>query len=510
MKYAVARSVLLLPLVLAVHISKGHGHRHGAYKSGHYHASGATLPTSSTVGPFSIENATANPAHTGFGTAGSITSTIHPTLQSTGYQASTNPPPPDSLSEAARAGLQDSCGGTVTVTKADTYTVTVPVPGTAAEAATSSTPDTQASVTVSSSLVAAPGSEVALSPTDSSPVSSSVAPVSQSSVPPIEKAVIPSVGASSSTPADTKIAASAVSSPVAASAVPKSLSASTPSLPFGTKRGLFITTPSPNNGDTFQDYVTAFNNNPGKISWIVDQYSGISDTPPLSKNFNFVPQCYDKYSDDPTSNPPNQWTTNAKNAVAAGKKYFLSFGEPNTINNQNFQMDAETGANTFMKMLQPYAVQDNIVIGSPGTLGGPDDITWQKDFLQACVGKGCKIGFIAAHWVTPCGPATAQKLADTFWGTVNQYKSIATDYSSQHGVDLKVWVDNFSLDVTLPDSNCSSDTQRQFFDIVIPQLDSDPMIAAYAYISNTDLSQKNGFINADGSLSDLGSHYATM
>ncbi|KAK4690861.1 hypothetical protein P7C71_g6024, partial [Lecanoromycetidae sp. Uapishka_2] len=483
-------NILLLPAALAWPSYNGHGHghshlRHGyeAYKSGHHHASGAALPSGTAAGPYGLNNSTASPLGTAIGAANSVTSTDYLTLYSTVYQTADGAASTAPLSEAATVNTAGACGATITVTSSNTVTVTVT--GGVAEAATSATPEAQTSPAPSSTVP-----ELAVPAIETSSIPEAVTPTSQVAVP----TMVPSVEASSIVPVETEAAtnvatASATSVPATESATPQTQSPSPP----GSKRGLFI----PVSADATQaDYVKAFNDNPGKISWIVNQFSG----PPggLSSSFNFVPQCYDKLSDE-----SGDWTTNAKKAVAAGEKYFLSFGEPNTPNSQGFTMDAQEGAQEWMTMLQPYATDHGITIGSPGTLGSPSDTQWQNDFLDECAKLGCKIGFVAAHWFSPCGSATPQELADTFWGTINTYKGIAQNHSSAYGTDLKVWVDNFSL-------NCDSDTISKFLDIVVPQMDSDDMIERYGYVSMTEVSQANGFINTDGSISDLGLHYANM
>ena len=494
---------LLLPAALAWPSYNGHGHGHDyshpgyeAYKSGHHHASGAGSPSGSAGGPFGMKNVTASQAGTAVGNADSTTSTAYISLYNTIYQTLSDTAPAEAAS--AVGGPTGACGGTVTVTNANTVTVTVT--GGGAEAVTSVPPETQAPVTPKSEvpvthISVTPSStapETALPPVKQSSVHTPVAPISQAASP-VEKAVTPSSSSTSSTA--THAAEAAASTPSTASATPQAQSASPP----GGKRGLFI----PTSGDGTQaDYVTAFNNNPGKISWIVNQFSKAPDN--LSSKFNYVPQCYDKDSD--VSYPgqaPHPWTTNAQSAVAAGEKYFLAFGEANTNNSQNFYMDASTAASTFMKMLQPYATENGVKIGSPGTLAESWDIQWQNDFLDACAPLGCKISWISAHWFSPCGSATAQDLADTFYGTIDTYKSIAQKHSAQYGIELKVWVDNFSL-------NCDSATQQAFLDIVVPKMEADDMVERYGYVSRTEVSDGNGFLNTDGSISDLGLHYANM
>lgn len=537
-------TIILLPAALALpsYNGYGHGHLHShgvkAYKSGL--PSGGPFHTGSAGGPYGLSNSTLNQAGTSVVNAETLTATNFVTLYNTIYGSAAPSQAADTGSGGSAGG---ACGGTTTVTYANTVTVTVTEGED--ESATAVSPETQTPVTPNQ----APETQAPVAP-----VASSTAPAPASSSPapaPVASSTAPAPVASSTAPATSLASVGAVEDDVASSTAPvlslstapvvegfapitnptfevalstkpvpnsaytvsmTSLSAtpypsgssgpqgkSSPKPPGG-KRGLFI----PVSGDATQnDYVEDFNANPGKISWIVNQFSG----PPgnLSSEFQFVPQCYDKFSDESKPNEaPHPWTTNAEKAVATGtENFFLSFGEANTPNSQGFTMDALEGAQEFMTLLQPWAVNHGVTIGSPGTLGMPDDYQWQNDFLDECAKLGCKIGWVSGHWFSPCGTATAQELADTFWGTINTYKQIAQNHSSQYGIDLKVWVDNFSLD-------CESQTQMDFLDIVVPQMDNDPMIERYGYVSITDVSQGNGFVNGDGSISELGLHYATL
>ena len=501
MKLAV--TIILLPAVLALPSYNGHGHGHlHSHGSKPYHSgipSGGPFQAGST-GPYGLSNTSAiSQAGTSVGGANTVTQTSLLTLYNTLYNPSATPSEAADTGSGGSAGAGGACGGTTTVTYANTVTVTVT--GGGAESATAVTPKSETPVTPNQ----APETQAPVTPVASStaPVAKPVASISASSVPAVEHVATPSSTAVSSTatPENREAATSALSATPSSSATAAAGSqGKTSPKPPGSKRGLFI----PVSQDATQnDYVLAFNANPGKISWIVNQFSG----PPgnLSSEFQFVPQCYDKFSD--VSKPheaPHPWTTNAERALATGtENFFLSFGEPNTPNDQGFTMDAQEGANTFMTMMQPWATEHGVTIGSPGTLGGPQDVQWQNDFLDNCAKLGCKIGWVSAHWFSPCGPATAQELADTFWGTINTYKGIAQKHSAQYGIDLKVWVDNFSL-------NCKSETQQEFLDIVVPQMDADPMIDRYGYVSRTDINQGDGFMNSDGTMSDLGRHYATM
>ena len=548
-------TIILLPAALALPSYNGHGHghlhSHGSrpYMSGL--PSGQPFQAGSAAGPYGMSNSTLNQAGTSAGNAATSTATSQLTNYVTLYNT-LSLYPSATASEAADTGSGGSCGGTITVTEANTVTVTVT--GNEEESATAVTPESQTPVTPNQ----APETQAPVAPVASSaapaPVASSTAPapVASSAAPaPVASSTAPALVASSTAPAISPASVAPVEDDVASPTgnvlslstapgvsgfvpiasptfetalsfkpVPNSawtvsmtsLSATpypsgsngpegkTSPKPPGSKRGLFI----PVSQDATQgDYVESFNANPGKISWIVNQFSG--PPPGLSSEFQFVPQCYDKFSDvSKPGSAPHPWTTNAEKAIATGNEnFFLSFGEANTPNNQGFTMDAQEGAQEFMTMLQPWAVNYGVNVGSPGTLGMPDDYQWQNDFLDECAKLGCKISWVSAHWFSSCGSASAQDLADTFWGTINTYKEIAQNHSSQYGINLKVWVDNFSL-------NCDSQTQTDFLDIVVPEMDNDPMIDRYGYVSITDISQGNGFVNTDGSISELGLHYANM
>lgn len=278
---------------------------------------------------------------------------------------------------------------------------------------------------------------------------------------------------------------------------PEAKAPTTPTTPSaGSKRGILI------DNSVSSTWVKALNANPGKISWAGNWFSKGPDD--LTPKINFVPQMYRGTSDDSKPNEaPHPWTTNADKAVQAGQKYFLSFGEPNTngtADGKSTYMSPQTGAETFMKYMNRYAVQNGVRIGSPGTLGSPLDLGWQNDFLDACAGLGCKIGFVGCHWVSPCGDASAQKLADTFWGTVEDYKAIARKHSNQYGGDLKVWVDNFGM--TCGDAK----KVRDFLEIVVPKLEQDEMIEKYMFVSF----DWQYFVDGSGGMTELGKRYADM
>ena len=196
----------------------------------------------------------------------------------------------------------------------------------------------------------------------------------------------------------------------------------------------------------------------------------------------FVPQNYGKQSD-----LDGGWTSNAKKAVAAGEKYFLSFGEPGTPN-KDLYMDPQDAVTLFMEKMQPYADQ-GVSIGAPGTLQNDVDFAWLTSFLDLCDKAGCKIGFLAMHW---------------FWDTdhVQGFKdTLARTIVLAKG--KPVWVDNFHADGTV-------DQQKEFLKEVVPYLDTQDQVARYAYVPS-DRGKGESFLNdGDGKLSELGAYYANL
>ena len=219
-----------------------------------------------------------------------------------------------------------------------------------------------------------------------------------------------------------------------------------------------------------------------KISWLGDWYSG----PPtnLPSSIEFVPQNYGRQSD-----VNGEWTSNAKKAVAAGDKYFLSFGEPGTPNAQLY-MDPQDAVTLFMQKMQPYAEQ-GVSIGAPGTLQNDQDFAWLSSFLDLCDKAGCKIGFLAMHWFWTAETDHVQGFKDTLTKNVALAKG------------KPVWVDNFQAAGSMED-------QMDFLKEVVPWLDSQEDVARYAYVP-VDRGNGQGFLNdGDGTLSELGKLYASL
>ncbi|MCJ1453682.1 hypothetical protein MMC28_004030 [Mycoblastus sanguinarius] len=474
-------TLALLPAALAVPHYSGHGH--GPHKSGH-HGTGGLFPTDGPLGPYGLGNATTGLGSTGLATAVSSASSIlystvpvfKPYPSKNGAGAAASVLAPEKIGNLASVGDQGSCGpqSTTTVTYANTVTVTA-TPSQATAAVVSSAAAVSTPVQASEAPASAPAAS------NSIPVETyGPAPVQQSSVAPV-------ISSSSSTPAPTvasvtpAASTSATSSAVAVpatSAAPSPSASTAPSSGPGvsSKRGVII----PAGGSDQAALVSAFSNSP-KISWVGNWYS--FPPPDLPSSIEFVPQNYGAASDE-----DGTWTKNAKTAVSAGDKYFLSFGEPETTNAVLY-MDPQNATDLWMSKMQPYTSQ-GVTIGAPGVLQNTQDFTWLSQFLDLCDAAGCDIGFIAIHWFYVADPGNVQGFKDV----INNATSVAKG--------KPVWLDNFQATGTMA-------AQQEFFSEVLPFLESNEGVARYAYVS-CDQSTGTAFVNGDGSISTLGQYYANF
>lgn len=493
-------AVLLLPSALALPSTNGghgHGHKHGhrPYKSGG--VSGAPFPSGTGGAPFGLNNGTSSAAGTGTGSLSS-SNTIYTTIQSTIYQtipaSGTGEAPAESATAAAESGSGD-CAAPVTVTYNPTVTVTVTSNG---GSPAESGVESSAAVSSSSAVIASASSAPEASETVA-PVSSSAAPVVSSPAPAAatSPAAAPTQAASSASTASSVAPVQSVSAspvglspqsvPVSPSVAASSTTAAaatgntaTPATgPGSTKRGMVI----PAGGADQADQVAMVNKYP-QISWVSNWYSS---APPLLNNetAEFVPQMYGLNSD-------SDWDKNAEAMIQDGSKHFLSFGEPETYTTEGPQLhqDSATAAINWKNWMAKYATTGPV--GSPCTLQSYDpDQEWQTSFLEDC--DGCDIGFVAMHWVDKAPPGKGAFQAQGFQEVVNNYTAIAAG--------KPVWIDNIQA------SGANAD-QMDFLKVIVPWLESNEKVQRYSYWS-PDKSTGTGFLNSDGSVSELGNWYAT-
>ncbi|KAL9126021.1 MAG: hypothetical protein Q9217_004857 [Psora testacea] len=259
----------------------------------------------------------------------------------------------------------------------------------------------------------------------------------------------------------------------AAAAAPSTVAAA-PAAGLKTKRGIIAS------GDKMNALAKALGNT--KVSWLGNWYS--APPPELASSMTFVPQNYGKQSDI-----DGEWTKNAEKAVAAGAKYMLSFGEPGTPNDK-LQMNPQQAVELWMEKMEPYAKQ-GVTIGAPGTLQNTQDFKWLSEFLDACT--QCTIGFIAMHWYDKADPKNVAGFKETLAKAADLAKG------------KPIWLDNFQADG-------EPEAQQAFLREVVPWLDSQDNIQAYAYVPK-DVSDKGGstgFVDAGGNLNALGQLYSSL
>ena len=416
------------------------------------------------------------------------------TLTVDGHNSATNPSLTESAlaAESATTGSSGTCSsGTATVTYKPTVTVTVsPLTSSAGDAFVQSTP------TPTSSEDEAGQTEVPIVPSATSALFTSASEEAETTSTEVLQSIIPTPETSASEQAETistEVLPSIVPTPKT-SAVPEYSQTPTPAAPEPSATPYLtpqVTSPAtPKTGSSNkrgliaaladQDaLVAAFNKYP-KITWLGNWYS----SPPgkLDSHIEFVPQNYGKDSD---TGPDFWWTKNARKAEAAGQKYFLSFGEPETPNDK-LHMEPQEAVDLFLKEMQPYT--DKVTVGAPAVLQPDKDLQWLSEFLDLCDAAKCNIGFVPIHWFW-----SAEGHAGNFKDTVNSAIKIAKG--------KPVWVDNFQATGT-------NAQQQKFLEEVLPWLDANDAVERYAYVS-TDRTTGTGFINGDGSISSLGEFYAT-
>lgn len=408
--------------------------------------------------------------------SGTVTATFNPT-----YTVTINPSHASNGGAPAASSLSATLPGSEGFSAASVSSESeAPIRPTVA----SSPAPTSVSFSSHNEATQAPSSPTSTIP-ETSTVKSDKTPVSQQ---PVLQSVVPKTTASADA-ITTATTTSSSSQPQSSTAVEPTITvASTVSvIPIpssqpaaGSKRGILAS-------GADQDALVSVFDNSTKITWLCNWYSA----PPgnLGSHIDFVPQDYGKESN---TAPKYEWTTNAKKAVANGAKHFLGFGEPEAPDTPTMHtnMDPQDAVTLFMSDLQPYAEQ-GIKVGAPAVLQPDPDLKWLKQFLGLCETAGCKISFIAIHWVWS---ATPLERVQDFKDTINNATAMANG--------MPVWVDNFQASGT-------NEEQQQWLSFVLPWLESNDAVERYAYLS-PDRSTGTGFLNADGSMSSLGEFYANF
>lgn len=205
------------------------------------------------------------------------------------------------------------------------------------------------------------------------------------------------------------------------------------------------------------------------VSWA---YNWGSTTSTISSTLQYVPMLWGLSSDHTSG-----WTSAVTKALATGSTHILGFNEPDYSLQAN--LDTASAAAGWKTYLEPYAGKAKL--GSPAVTNGaaPMGLQWLEGFITACA--DCTIDFVCIHWYNG--------------GSAADFKAyVAQAYAA--GKNRPLWITEFQA----PGSDAE---QQAFLEIVLPWLDSTPMVERYAYFMARD-----GILISGTSLSALGSTYA--
>ncbi|KAL9005926.1 MAG: hypothetical protein Q9188_001340 [Gyalolechia gomerana] len=513
-RYNLALLSLLAGTALAVPHYGQYGHRHPVHpKSGSSPSgvlppgpsAGPTAPygqgNSTTVAPTGSAPVSSNPLVTSV-----VTVVPQPISSGSGNSPVESSGVGNSLIGGSSAGGE--CGpATVTVTSANTVTVTVPassapldstlvespIPGTSApygNGTTTAPIGTGTGGAVPSSSMAMVIPPVSPSPGYESPSVVHPTPVASSVVenspetaatnsPEIIATTTAETAATTSAPASGQFYQAETTSEVTPSSTvidspeqaPSSTSKPEPSGPPSTDnvvpRGLVYNEAS---------LTSQFDNS--NIGWMYNWDSVPGGNVNTAKEF--VPMLWDTLT--PFHTP--RWESNAEAAIAAGSKHLLAFNEPDLAGQAN--MDIGQSVDGWNKYLEPFHAKYNgdVKLGSPSVCNGPDQnqgLAYLATFLESC--GGCHVDFIAIHWY---GLATDD-------GVQNLKEHIGKAQAMAGG--RPIWLTEFQ-------PSGSDEEQAGFLDQILPWLDDKSNgVERYAYF-------KVETMVSGGSLTSAGRAYA--
>ncbi|KAG7006346.1 hypothetical protein G7Y79_00015g039360 [Physcia stellaris] len=561
-RFSLTLAVFLAPAALAVPKAPGYGYGQpngygvsskvteqptgipGPHPSGVPHSGGSLGPIGSSTAPFGFANSTiitgptgtGSPIGTGSSSLSPSTVTVVPIPESspvdTGAGGATGLPSATGNSPAGASSGAEECGpATVTVTSANTVTVTVgagPISSAEASSPISTSSINSAPYPVGNETTAGPTGTVgtvSILPIESSselpvpvytglPVSSAV--VSTDTLAPVAGAsssiaahgyhhmslhhprpkhttavVVPESSSSTAAPVIPASTPSAVSSSSSVQAVPATTSSTSSTLAYITPSTSSISTsavstsaistptssPSTSGGSVTPRglvYNTASLTNlfdKNTIGWCYNWDSQPGGSVPSS--MNFVPMLW---STNEFHLP--HWESNVKTAIANGATHILGFNEPDLTAQAN--MSPQQAADAWNNMEK---FGDAVKVGSPAVCngGGATGLAWLEKFMTACA--SCKIDFIAIHWYGDANEYGVQALKDH----IKKTQAMAGG--------RPIWLTEFQ-------PSGSVEQQADFMNQMLPYLDDKSNgVERYAYY------QVDGILTSGNSLTELGSKY---
>ncbi|CAO1597313.1 hypothetical protein XANCAGTX0491_001128 [Xanthoria calcicola] len=520
-RFNIALLSLLASTAYAVPHYGQHGHKHpvhhkaGPQPSGVLPSGSGGIPTAGPTAPYGTANSTIA-ASTGTApvTSNSILTsvvTVVPqsgpsTIQESPIESSGDNSPVDATS--ATGG---ECGpATVTVTKADTITVTVPASSVESPIESTSAPYGNATASSSVEIGTAPTYTSSVIPESSLPVVVNPTPSSSSAYYESPSVTHPSPleSSSSAVSSETTTTSSADAGefpqapttpegstaekptkeePVKEEPAKEEPAKEEPAKEDPTKEEPSSTpqtpkTPSTDNvvarGLVYNEasLTSAFSN--ANVGWMYNWDSAPGGSIDPSKEF--VPMLWNTSQ---AFHVPH-WNERAETAIAAGSKHLLAFNEPDLPAQAN--MDVGQSVAGWKDYMEPFHTKHNgaVKLGSPSVCNGPEQhmgLSYLQSFLDSC--GGCHVDFIAIHWY---GVATDE-------GVQNLKDHIGKAQAVAGGRDI--WLTEFK-----PEG--SDEQQATFLGKMLPWLDDKSNgVDRYAYF------KVDNMVNG-ASLTQAGSAYA--
>ncbi|KAL8841950.1 MAG: hypothetical protein Q9170_000730 [Blastenia crenularia] len=502
-RYNIALLSLLASTASAVPHYGQYGHRHPVHRQSGSHPSGVfpsgPYPTGGPTAPYGQGNSTTI-APTGSAPVSS-SSVVFSTVTVVPQPISSGNSPIGGSSAAGECGP-----ATVTVTSANTITVTVPAP---VESTSVESPVPTASAPFGNGTTTAPigtgtaGTGPAI-PYTSLPVISPIGPSSNGYESPSMAHPIPL--ASSTIENSSETVAATTSLPLASSTVenspetaattssaggefyqapttsevvpssaiinsPKEATTSSVSAPKAT------TGPSTDNvvarGLVYNEASLTSHFDTPAFGWLYNWDSSPGGTVDTAKEF--VPMLWDTL----TIYHAPTWVTKAEAAIAAGSKHLLAFNEPDLAAQANMNVGQSVeGWNTYM---EPFHGKYNgdVKLGSPSVCNGPDQnqgLAYLASFLSSC--GGCHVDFLAIHWYGLATDDGVQNLKDH----IGKAQAIADG--------RPIWLTEFQ-------PQGSDEQQADFLGKILPWLDEKSNgVERYAYFKVDVLVSGDGLTGA--------------
>lgn len=180
------------------------------------------------------------------------------------------------------------------------------------------------------------------------------------------------------------------------------------------------------------------------LTWYYNYQSQPSAAFTNNSNFEFVPMLWGL----PASDSDTTFLDDVTNLIKSGTNitYVLAFNEPDGVANGGSGIDAQTAAETWIRLIEPLK-KLGVKLGAPGVTGAPTGHNWLRNFFTHCAGK-CSADFIPVHWY------------GNFEGLASHVGQVNATYQN-----MTMWVTEYALNhASLEESQAFYNMSSQFFD----------------------------------------------